>query len=182
MSANLTWTALDKAGEAWATANRPAFPPRPLVFSTQTFLRSCNLPQERYNCKDSAPKKEIPVKVLVVDDHPVVRVGISTIIDTQPDMTVVAEEGSGEEAWNLLIRWAPLRNLRLGRCEHRKADTPASRIIGQREQKRSDRRPESRRCSTEADRNSGQSSGKSIRPSHACSLREPSRSAARTPR
>lgn len=34
----------------------------------------------------------------MVDDHPVVRVGISTIIDTQEDMTVVAETGSGEEA------------------------------------------------------------------------------------
>jgi two-component system, NarL family, response regulator len=38
------------------------------------------------------------IKVMVVDDHPVVRVGITTIIDTQPDMTVVAETGSGEEA------------------------------------------------------------------------------------
>ena len=33
------------------------------------------------------------VKVLVVDDHPVVRVGIGAIINTQPDMTVVAETG-----------------------------------------------------------------------------------------
>jgi DNA-binding NarL/FixJ family response regulator len=41
------------------------------------------------------------IKVLVVDDHPVVRVGISAIIDTQPDMTVVAETGSGEEAISL---------------------------------------------------------------------------------
>jgi DNA-binding NarL/FixJ family response regulator len=38
------------------------------------------------------------IKVLVVDDHPVVRVGISTIIDTQPDMTVVAEAANGEDA------------------------------------------------------------------------------------
>jgi DNA-binding NarL/FixJ family response regulator len=43
-------------------------------------------------------KSPARIKVLVVDDHPVVRVGISTIIDTQPDMTVVAETGSGEEA------------------------------------------------------------------------------------
>jgi DNA-binding NarL/FixJ family response regulator len=38
------------------------------------------------------------IKVLVVDDHPVVRIGISAIIDTQPDLTVVAEAGSGEDA------------------------------------------------------------------------------------
>lgn len=47
------------------------------------------------------------IKVLVVDDHPVVRVGISTIIDTQPDMTVVAETGSGEEAITLFREHHP---------------------------------------------------------------------------
>lgn len=47
------------------------------------------------------------IKVLIVDDHPVVRVGISTIIDTQPDMTVVAETGSGEEAIDLFRRYSP---------------------------------------------------------------------------
>lgn len=47
------------------------------------------------------------ISVLVVDDHPVVRVGISTIIDTQPDMTVVAETGSGEEAVELFREHRP---------------------------------------------------------------------------
>jgi two-component system, NarL family, response regulator len=47
------------------------------------------------------------IRVLVVDDHPVVRVGISAIIDTQPDMTVVAETGSGEEAIALYRQHRP---------------------------------------------------------------------------
>lgn len=47
------------------------------------------------------------IKVLVVDDHPVVRFGISTIIDTQADMTVVAEAGSGEEAVALFRKHRP---------------------------------------------------------------------------
>jgi DNA-binding NarL/FixJ family response regulator len=47
------------------------------------------------------------IKVLVVDDHPVVRVGITTIIDTQSDMTVIAETGSGEEAIELFRRHRP---------------------------------------------------------------------------
>ena len=51
-----------------------------------------------------APAK---IRVLVVDDHPVVRVGITTIIDTQPDMTVVAETGSGEEALALFREYVP---------------------------------------------------------------------------
>lgn len=49
----------------------------------------------------------VKIKVLVVDDHPVVRVGISTIIDTQADMTVVAEAGSGEEAIALFREHRP---------------------------------------------------------------------------
>jgi DNA-binding NarL/FixJ family response regulator len=58
------------------------------------------------------------IKVLVVDDHPVVRVGISTIIDTQADMTVVAETGSGEEAISLFREHLPdltVMDLRLER-------------------------------------------------------------------
>src|SRR5579862_473587 len=47
------------------------------------------------------------IKVLVVDDHPVVRVGIGAIINTQPDMTVVAETGSGEEAISLFREVRP---------------------------------------------------------------------------
>jgi len=52
-------------------------------------------------------KEPTKIKVLVVDDHPVVRVGISTIIDTQPDMTVVADTGSGEEAIALFREHRP---------------------------------------------------------------------------
>jgi len=52
-------------------------------------------------------KAPMRFKVLVVDDHPVVRVGISTIIDTQPDMTVVAEASSGEEAIDLFRKHLP---------------------------------------------------------------------------
>jgi DNA-binding NarL/FixJ family response regulator len=36
--------------------------------------------------------------VIIVDDHPVVRFGLAAIIGLQPDMNVVAEAGTGEEA------------------------------------------------------------------------------------
>ena len=62
-----------------------------------------------------APTK---MKVLVVDDHPVVRVGISAIIDTQPDMTVVAETGSGEEAISLFSEYVPDLTVMDLRLEH----------------------------------------------------------------
>jgi len=38
------------------------------------------------------------IRVLCVDDHPIVRQGIATLIGSQPDMTVVAEAVSGREA------------------------------------------------------------------------------------
>ena len=35
------------------------------------------------------------IRVILVDDHPVVRFGLAAIIGLQPDMVVIAEAGSG---------------------------------------------------------------------------------------
>src|ERR1700722_3695344 len=40
----------------------------------------------------------LPTKVLLVDDHPVVREGLRAMIDAEDDLTVVGEAGSGAEA------------------------------------------------------------------------------------
>ena len=56
------------------------------------------------------------IRVILVDDHPVVRFGLAAIIGLQPDMVVVAEAGSGEEACAICARHAAdivLMDLRL---------------------------------------------------------------------
>jgi two-component system, NarL family, response regulator len=42
-----------------------------------------------------------PIRVLVVDDHPVVRDGIASILNRREDMTVVGEASNGKEAIDL---------------------------------------------------------------------------------
>ena len=57
-----------------------------------------------------------PIRVILVDDHPVVRFGLAAIIGLQPDMAVAGEAGSGEEACALCNRLAAdilLMDLRL---------------------------------------------------------------------
>jgi two-component system, NarL family, response regulator len=54
---------------------------------------------------------------LCVDDHRIVREGIASLIDRQPDMRVVASAASGEEAIDLFIEHQPditLMDLQLG--------------------------------------------------------------------
>ena len=47
------------------------------------------------------------IRVLCVDDHPIVRDGVSLIIDMQPDMQVVGVASTGEEALSLFNRHHP---------------------------------------------------------------------------
>ncbi len=47
------------------------------------------------------------IRVLLADDEPLIRVGIRTILSSDPEITVVAEAGDGHEAADLAARQRP---------------------------------------------------------------------------
>jgi DNA-binding NarL/FixJ family response regulator len=47
------------------------------------------------------------VRIVVVDDHPVVREGLVAMLETQPDFEIVGEAGSGAEALTVIERVTP---------------------------------------------------------------------------
>lgn len=48
-----------------------------------------------------------PIRILVAEDHLVARVGVTTIVSMQPDMTVVADASNGQQAVELYRRHLP---------------------------------------------------------------------------
>lgn len=59
----------------------------------------------------------VPVRLLVCDDHIVVRAGLLALLGSAPDIEVVGEAGTGEEAIALAAKLAPdvvLMDLQLG--------------------------------------------------------------------
>ncbi|GHG99295.1 response regulator [Streptomyces lanatus] len=58
-----------------------------------------------------------PVRILVCDDHTVVRAGLLALLDSAPDIEVVGQAGTGEEALALTAKLTPdvvLMDLQLG--------------------------------------------------------------------
>ena len=56
------------------------------------------------------------IRILIVDDHPIMRVGIAAILNAQPDMQVVAQAGTAAEAVRMFAAEKPeltLMDLRL---------------------------------------------------------------------
>lgn len=54
-----------------------------------------------------APDQGSKIGLIVADDHPVTREGLALLLHHQPDMTVLAQAGSGAEAVAAYERWRP---------------------------------------------------------------------------
>jgi DNA-binding NarL/FixJ family response regulator len=84
------------------------------------------------------PVTAFPLRLLIVDDHRLLRKGIARLLDLEPGMTVVAEAGNGEEAVEQFRRHTPdvtLMDLELPRMDGVEAITairrefPNARVI-----------------------------------------------------
>ena len=61
-----------------------------------------------------------PIRVLIADDHPVVRAGLQGMLASQPDFEIVAEAATGAEAVALTARFGPqvvLMDLRMAELD-----------------------------------------------------------------
>src|SRR5689334_10315847 len=82
--------------------------------------------------------KQKPIRIMIADDHFVVRMGLSAVINTQADMQVVAEAANGLQALEYFRQHLPdvtLMDLRMPEMEGIEAITairkeyPNSRFI-----------------------------------------------------
>jgi two-component system response regulator NreC len=48
-----------------------------------------------------------PIRVVLADDHPIVRAGLRALLESQPDMVVVGEAGTASEAVDLVRQTTP---------------------------------------------------------------------------
>jgi DNA-binding NarL/FixJ family response regulator len=51
--------------------------------------------------------KDKPLRIMIADDHFVVRMGLAAVVNTQPDMTVIAEATTGKQAVETYARHRP---------------------------------------------------------------------------
>jgi len=77
-------------------------------------------PSPQSNSQAAATPKAVPIRVLIAEDHSLVRRGLAAIINMEEDVTVIGEAGDGQEAielWRSLRPDVVLMDLRMPRVE-----------------------------------------------------------------
>jgi two-component system, NarL family, response regulator len=81
---------------------------RSRVKETRSSSRGSTYPFEALRISDAVLfLASVTIRILVADDHPIVRVGLRTLIGTEPDMELVGEATDGVEAVALYDAHAP---------------------------------------------------------------------------
>jgi len=57
--------------------------------------------------KSSSQKPQTKRRILIVDDHPLVRRGVTALIETEPDLTVCAEAATQREGLDAIASFTP---------------------------------------------------------------------------
>ena len=88
-----------------------------------------------HGAPDAAPS---PIRIVVADDHEVVRIGLAALLDQQPGFTVVGEARTGDEAVRVVMRERPdvvVMDIRMPdgsgieACRILSREAPESRVI-----------------------------------------------------
>src|SRR5215472_12927217 len=61
----------------------------------------------RFSCRNPCGRREPLLKILIADDHGIVRTGLKLLFERVPDMQVVAEAADGREAVRLGREFRP---------------------------------------------------------------------------
>src|SRR5215472_8617598 len=90
---------------AWRTS--AARPERAPVCVSRFLLAKTTATARMTRKRQKNMKKEFNIRILVADDHYVVRMGVIAIINDEPDMEVVAEAANGAQAVELFKKHKP---------------------------------------------------------------------------
>jgi CheY-like chemotaxis protein len=75
--------------------------------SGQTDVRTVARPSSIMPRKRSAQTAQVKRRILIVDNHPLVRRGLRALIDAEPDLTVCAEAASPEDGLGAIAETRP---------------------------------------------------------------------------
>ena len=84
-----------------------AFAPAPPVDPVQTISSSVHSHAGKRSASNDAARRSEPVRIIIADEHPIFRDGLRRLLETRPDLQIVAETGDGSKAAELIHDLTP---------------------------------------------------------------------------